>query len=363
MKISDIDKNLKVESTISENNNNIQFLDCHTQPFELTGLAEDNEGRFLRLPFELMERTRPELSWLSRHTSGVRLRFRTNSPYIALNAVVPSVDLMCHMPLTGSCGFDLYAGKTFEMFLAPATITTVQFEKLGYLKSTADSEGYRDITINFPLYNRVTSLAVGLDKNSTLLPPKETRFGKVVFYGSSITQGGVASRPGNNYANILAKNLDFELINLGFSGSAFGDSDIVEYIASIPMAAYVMDYDFNARSYEELKNTHEPMYRKIRQKQPNVPIVMITNPVPDLYLNNVNAAGRFQVVCDTYEKAVTEGDENVRFINGKTLLGETERDTCTVDNLHPNDLGFLRMAETIYPVLKEVLEKNSETQF
>ena len=357
MKISDIDRNFSLDSEIGQKNGSLVFMNCREEPFLLTGLAEDSGGRVLRLPERVIKNTRPELAWLAGHTSGVRLRFRTNSPYIALNATVPSVDLMCHMPLTGSSGFDVYAGRSFEMFLAPATISTLNFEKLGYFNSPADSEGFRDITVNFPLYNRVERLAVGLDKNSILLPPKKTKYGKVVFYGSSITQGGVASRPGNNYANILAKNLDFELINLGFSGNAFGDSDIVDYIASIPMAAFVMDYDFNARSLEELKSTHEPMYRKIRLKQPDVPIIMMTNPVPDLYKNNANSEERYLLLRDNYEKAVASGDKNLRFIDGKTLLGLTERDTCTVDNLHPNDLGFFRMAETVYPVLKEVLEK------
>ncbi len=263
---------------------------------------------------------------------------------------------MSHMPLTGSSGFDVYAGKTFEMFLAPPDLTTLQFEKLGDFYSPTDSEGFRDITINFPLYNQVTSLVVGLEKDRVVLPPKKTKFGAVVFYGSSVTQGGVASRPGNNYPNILSKNLDFELINLGFSGNAFGDSEIVDYIASIPMAAYVMDYDFNARSPEELQATHEPMYRKIREKQPSVPIILVTNPVPDLGGRLDKFKIRYKIICDTYNKAISEGDKNIKFINGMTLLGDTERDTCTVDSIHPNDLGFFRMAQTIYPILKEVLE-------
>ncbi|HBL83862.1 MAG: hypothetical protein A2Y17_08020 [Clostridiales bacterium GWF2_38_85] len=354
MHISDIDKNFKIESKIE--NDNLIWLDCHTQPFVLTGLAADVEGRFLRLPAELMERTRPDLAWLAKQTSGARLRFRTDSPFIALNATLPSVDLMCHMPLTGSSGFDVYSGKSMVMFMAPVTITTLQFEKLAWLSQPADDDGFRDITINFPLYNRVTSLAIGLSKDSAILPPKPTAYGKVVFYGSSITQGGVASRPGNNYANILAKNLDFELINLGFSGNAFGDSEIADYIASIPMAAFVMDYDFNSRSLDELRATHEPLYRKVRATQPNVPIIMITNPVPDIYCHIKDDENpRLDIIYATYQKALAEGDKNVRFINGLTLFGKTERDTCTVDNLHPNDLGFFRMAEAVYPVLREVL--------
>ena len=354
MKISDIDKNLSIESKIE--NEKLVWLDCEAAPFELTGLAGRDSGMYTRLPSELLSQVRPELQWLSRHTSGARLRFRTNSAFIALSAKLPSVDMMPHMPLTGSSGFDVYAGNTLEMFVTPSNQNTTSFEKQTYFYTAADKDGFRDIVINFPLYNRVSSVAIGLDKDAVVEPPKKTRFGKVVFYGSSITQGGVASRPGNNYANILAKWLDFELINLGFSGNAFGDEIIADYIASIPMDAFVMDYDFNARSVEELEATHKPMYRKVRAAQPQAKIIIVTNPVPDIYANvHKTAKRRLEIITATYEKAVRNGDDKVWFINGVTLLGDSDRDTCTVDNVHPNDLGFFRMAHTIRPVLEAAL--------
>lgn len=354
MRIADIDKNLNVESKIE--NDNLIWLDCREKPFHLTGLVDYTGGVFTRMPAELMEKLRPELAWLGKHTSGGRLRFRTNSEFIALNAVLPSVDLMPHMPLTGSSGFDVYAGKTLEMFATPPNVSTPAFEKMSRFYTPADKDGFRDITINFPLYNRVSSLAIGLDKNAVVKKPKKTKYGKVVFYGSSITQGGVASRPGNNYANILAKWLDFELINLGFSGNAFGDELIADYIASIPMDAFVMDYDFNSRSLDELRATHEPMYRKVRAAQPNAKIIMISNPVPDIYCHVKGSDPRLEIITETYNKAVSEGDDKVWLINGATMLGKSDRDTCTVDNCHPNDLGFFRMAETVKPVLSKALK-------
>ncbi len=350
MKISDIDINFK---TTSDTNNNIVYIDCREKPFELTGIAEGSK-EFIRLPEYLMKTVRPPLAFLAQYTSGVRLRFRTDSSYIALKVTLPSVDLMPHMPLTGSSGFDIYSGKQFQMFVSPLN-TDTKFERSTVFYAPADNDGFRDVTINFPLYNKVSEVLIGLDKHSNLLPPKKTKYGKVVFYGSSITQGGVASRPGNNYANILAKNLDFELVNLGFSGNAFGDTEIAEYIASIPMNAFVMDYDFNARSTEELENTHEAMYRIIRNKQSDVPIILITNPFPDFLGREDSSKERLDIIHRTYEKAVSEGDKNIYFIDGKTLVGTSERDTCTVDGTHPNDLGFFRMSEIIYPVLKKAL--------
>lgn len=351
MKITEVDKNFAV----SESSGEKVFLDCRTDPMELTGLADRANGSFSRLPQEIEDVVRAELKWLARQTSGARLRFRTDSREITLRAKLPSVMLMRHMPLTGSSGFDVYAGRKLAGICAPVDLNSTTFEQSVKLDSAPDKGGMRDVTVNFPLYNFVDSLEVGFDHDSTLEPPHATRYGRVVFYGSSITQGGVASRPGTNYANLLAKNLDFELYNLGFSGNAFGDEPIADYIASLPMKVFVMDYDFNARSLEELEATHLPMYLKLREKQPEAGVIFITNPVAGVYLSLESAARRNAIVLKTYEYAVSHGDERVRYIDGASLFGEDERDTCTTDRLHPNDLGFFRMARRVEPVLSELL--------
>lgn len=353
MKISEIDKNLAVESELKKNNDKIAFVDATSAPIVITGAAEP----YLRLPQSLIDTLRPELAWLSRYTSGIRVRFRTDSPFIVINATLPSVDLMCHMPLTGSSGFDVYVGTTFEGFAAPAGITTTHFEKMINFVSPADEDGMRDITINFPLYNRVTSLSVGFDESRSIVAPKKQKYGKVAFYGSSITQGGCASRPGNNYSQILAKWLDFEPINLGYSGNAFGDTAIAEYIASLELDAFVMDYDFNARSYEELETTHEPFFKTIRNAQPTTPIVFVTNPIARILDRMESSIIRKDIILKTYMNARQAGDDNVYFVDGMTLLDGIDYGCCTVDNLHPTDLGFLRMAEHIYPMLEKALER------
>ena len=358
MKISELDKNLAVQSELTEKNENLVFLDALDAPIQLTGAAEP----YVRVPRKMIETMRPGLAWLSQHTSGIRVRFRTDSPYIVINATLPSVDLMCHMPLTGSSGFDVYVGDTFENFAAPATITTTHFEKMIHFVTKGDEDGFRDITINFPLYNRVTSLSIGFDKTKSIQAPKKQKYGKVAFYGSSITQGGCAARPGNNYSQILARWLDFEPINLGYSGNAFGDQITADYIASLDLDAFMMDYDFNARSLEELETTHEPFFKTIRAKQPNTPIIFISNPVSTLMNREEEGTKRKEIILKTYNNAKAGGDENVWFVDGFTLLDGLDPQCCTVDNLHPTDLGFLRMAEHCLPTLREALEKNAKNK-
>ena len=123
-------------------------------------------------------------------------------------------------------------------------------------------------TINFPLYQGVNSLYIGLKEGSVIkeAPEYETT-APFVYYGSSITQGGCASRPGSAYQNILSRHLQWDHINLGFSGSCKGEDEMAYYIASLDMSVFVYDYDHNAPTVEHLKNTHEIFFKKIKIKQ------------------------------------------------------------------------------------------------
>ena len=356
MKISEIDKNLAVESELKNGNDNIAFLDATDAPIKLTGCAEP----YVRVPRAQIETLRDGLAWLSQHTSGVRVRFRTDSPFIVVNATLPSVELMCHMPLTGSSGFDVFVGDTFENFVAPPDVNTPHFEKMITFVTPADSDGWRDITVNFPLYNRVKEVKIGFDKTKSIAEPKKQKYGKVAFYGSSITQGGCAARPGNNYSQILARWLDFEPVNLGYSGNAFGDQVTADYIASLDLDAFMMDYDFNARSLEELESTHEPFFKTFRAKHPTTPVIFITNPIAKIQDRMEDSIKRKEIILRTYNNAKAAGDENVWFIDGANLLDGLDFQCCTVDNVHPTDLGFLRMADHCLPTLREALEKNAK---
>ena len=129
---------------------------------------------------------------------------------------------------------------------------------------------------------------------------------------------------------------------------------MAEYIATIPMSVFVMDYDHNAPDAEHLNQTHEPFYRIVRKAQPDLPIVMVTCPDTDRIPERADA--HRAIIRRTYEKAVAEGDKNVYFVDGSTFFGKEERHLCTVDDCHPNDIGFLRMADVLEPILRNILE-------
>jgi lysophospholipase L1-like esterase len=210
------------------------------------------------------------------------------------------------------------------------------------------------ITLNLPLYNGVSEVCVGVEDDAAVISPDEYTVSQpVVFYGSSITQGGCASRPGNAYTSALARLVDADHINLGFSGSARGETIMAQYIASLSMSAFVMDYDHNAPTPEHLKATHKPFFNIIRAAQPSLPVIFLTK--PDYDSDPAGNSMRRDVVIETYLSARAAGDRNVYFIDGQSMFGPFDRDACTVDTCHPNDLGFIRMARAVYPVLKKVL--------
>ena len=172
----------------------------------------------------------------------------------------------------------------------------------------------------------------------------------MVFYGSSITQGAFACRPGNSYQNFLSRALDMDYVNLGFSGNCLGDPELVDYMAKLPMCCFVCDYDHNAPTAEHLEKTHFEVYRRIREQNPDLPFIMISK--PDY---RPHQPARRAVIMESYRKALAAGDKNVYFLDGSAFFTGAEREACTMDGTHPNDLGLYRMAKGMEHLLRRIL--------
>ena len=353
--ITKIDKNFLAGSRIDKDD--IVWVNILEEPISIRGLAVVEPGVFYRLPEPLLYEVNEGVSELGKHTAGGRIRFRTDSPYIAYRAKLLNTGSMSHFPLTGSAGTDIVVNGWSCMAYRPEQGTDTWFEGIFDIPAEAENmQGMKDVTMNMALYNSITEGWIGIKAGSVLEAPKPYRFEKpVVFYGSSITQGGCASKPGNCFTALLAKWVDADHVNLGFSGSGRGEQNIADYIASLDMSVFVMDYDHNASGPEHLEKTHYRMYKTVRDKHPDLPIIMVT--MPDAELMPVSRKARRDVIYDTYARAKAAGDDKVWFVDGKTLFGEEDRDLCTMDGVHPNDLGFYRMAKTILPALKEALGK------
>lgn len=352
MRIEDIDQNLKVETNIQRDN--LVWLNVREAPFAIHGLYHPTEpSAFHRMDPAVADAANEGVSGLNWHTAGGRIRFATDSPYIALQAVQPASATMSHITKLGQSGFDLYTQKDGRYSYVASLIPP--YGQLPGFSSIADfgHAEMRDYTIHMPLYDGVNELYIGLARGSEIREAAPyTHQTPVLYYGSSITQDGCASRPGNGYQAMIARKYDADFINLGFSGSARGEKVMAEYLASIPCSVFVCDYDHNAPSVEHLRNTHEPLYGTFRAAQPDTPVVFVSK--PDFRPGTEDEARR-AIIRTTYETALAEGDKNVYYIDGETLFAGEWRDSCTVDGCHPNDLGFSRMATVIGNVVGSLL--------
>ncbi len=347
--VTTFDKNLRVEGVARDG---LRFYSAEQAPFSVHGVFRDGD-RFRRMPKAVSETVSEAVDFLNGNTAGGRVRFVTDSDVVAIDASLTAVGKMPHFALTGSVGFDVYAdegeGLRYAGSLIPPFDVGFRFEA----RTRFPSRKRREILIHFPLYSGVTDLQIGLKEGATLeaaAPYADPR--PVVFYGSSITQGGCASRPGNSYQAIASREMGFEFVNLGFSGSALAEQPMIEYIASLEMRAFVLDYDHNAPTVEHLKATHEPFYKAVRAAHPTMPVVMMTRPTFRL---NDEELERLAVVQATYEAAVAAGDRNVYMIDGRELVGEALAEVSTVDGAHPNDAGFFAMAKRLEQTLRDCL--------
>ena len=204
-----------------------------------------------------------------------------------------------------------------------------------------------------PLYNAVKKVYVGVKKGYVREAAEPLVGAPVVYYGSSITQGGCASRPGCSYQAILHKDMKTPFVNLGFSGNAKGEDAIMDYIANLDMSVFVYDYDHNAPNPEHLRNTHYKGYKKVREAHPDMPIIMMTRPK---YYLSAEELARNEVVRESFGRAVSEGDKNVYFIDGRELLDPEMIEWSLVDGCHPADCGFFGMAKRIAPILKNLVK-------
>ena len=346
--IVELDKNLAVTTSIERDG--ICFFDVEDAPFRIYGVFKEN-GLFRIMPEHVAKSVSDGVYNVHTRTAGGRVRFVTDSPYVVIKTeYIPSK--LSQMALAGSAGFDMYseyAGENrFEgCFIPPYDV------KDGYESVKDFDESHeRSITINFPLYSSVSKLYIGLKDGSVLKAAPEYKVNKpVVYYGSSITQGGCASKPGSSYESILSRRFDCDYVNLGFSGNAKGEDEITEYIKGLDMSIFVMDYDYNAPSVEHMEATHSKMFDAIRAAQPDLPIVIL--PRPKYHLTKTEEK-RLEIIYSTYQKAKERGDKNAYFISGKKLM-ELVGDNGTVDGCHPTDSGFFSMACAIGEVFGEIL--------
>ncbi len=349
MKIEDIDKNFASSSAIPEGT---EFFDVTQKPFSVHGVFTEN-GAFTRMPLKEAEKINDGVRSLCHCTAGGRVRFSSDTDYMVILAHLSEPIPMPHAPYILSAGFDIYRdGHYFQTVRPPLDFSLKRYTYF------AESDGKsHEYTVVMPCYGGVESLFIGLSAGCNLMPSSPYKISTpFIYYGSSITQGGCASRPGMTYQEILSRTFDADYFNFGFSGSAKGEEEMADFINSIikkyGCEIFIYDYDHNAPSAEHLEKTHALFFKKIRNENPLLPIIMLSMPSPSTSASRDNYLRR-DIIERTYKAAVSEGDENVCFIGGEEFAPDGE---CTVDGIHLSDLGFYNMAKRIEKEIKKILK-------
>lgn len=343
-KLAEIDKNFKTKKFSKDG---LVYSSVLENPFSLHGVFWE-DGKFRRMPETIAKTVSDGVYALHTNTAGGRVRFKTDSKRIAIFAKLENCGTCINSSFLGNSGFDLYSDNVYSNTLMPPYPWDISE---GYeAVHEFEQEKEREVMINFPPYSDVIEFLIGVDENASLSEPESYNIQcPVVYYGSSITQGGCASRPGKAYEAIISRRFGCDYINLGFSGNGKAEIEIAEYISKLNMSLFVYDYDHNAPTVEHLRNTHQRMFKIIRESQSQLPIIIMSRPK---YILTEVEKERLNIIQTTYKNAIESGDKNVYFISGNTLMNYCGNEG-TIDNVHPNDSGF----DSIAKVLGDTIEK------
>jgi len=322
--------------------------------FTINGLPwlAENNGELIRLPRRL-ESQIPKPVWnLGLDPTGGRIRFRTDSTSVAIRVEYRGPSNMQNMHAFGQTGIDLYVDGVYRSTaVAPRDATagkTIEHVYFADLPKQA-----REITLYLPIYAPAKVIGIGLDEGATVEKPRRFSNSKpVVYYGTSITQGGCASRAGMTYQAIIGRQLNLDHVNLGFSGNGKGEPVMAGLTAEIDASLFVLDFSQNNPNLESLKEVYEPFLKTVRNKHPNTPIIAIT-PIANAANSPRNEQYR-QHIREVVNRHITAGDKKLTLVEGYSLLSPNQLDGL-VDGGHPNDLGFQWMADGLAPVIARVL--------
>jgi len=335
----------------------VNWMPVASAGIDVAGLPwfQANHGEFWRLPAQSKD-SFPRAVWnLALDSAGGRIRFRTNSSTVALRLEWPHPSDMRNMHSFGQSGVDLYVGGAYQGTATPDKDATAGkvYEHV-YFKG--QPRVMRDITIYLALYSPVRVLQIGLDKDAAV--ERATPFAlaaPVVFYGTSITQGGCASRSGMSYQAIVGRRLNLNHVNLGFSGNGKGEPALARAVAEIDAAAFVLDFAQNNPDVDSLAQVYDPFIGTLRERHPETPILAIT-PIYAAAESTGNQRNEQMraLIRKVVARRIAAGDTHLQIVEGTDLLGPSRVDGL-VDGTHPNDLGFQWMADGLVERLRKVL--------
>ncbi|MGD1892962.1 MAG: SGNH/GDSL hydrolase family protein [Cyclobacteriaceae bacterium] len=355
--------NSQITTVVASENNSSAVQFVYASVLKILGKFHAEEG-YHRLPATFQDRVRPPVWSLSRNTAGLAVRFATNAPALHAKWGLSGEKTLSNMTGFAVSGLDLYAwvGEKWQYVNSGVPRSRTNDKKL---ISDMDST-LKEFLLYLPLYNGVESLSIGTDSAYSILPPQQLLIQNdepIVFYGTSITQGASASRPGMAYPSIISRRLNREVVNLGFSGNGLFEAAVGEALCQIEAGLYVIDCTHNAAP-DIIKANARDLIRQLHRCWPDTPILLVESIIREYayfktsdattfgsmeYLKAQNAS-----LSRTFQSARQEGIENIYYLPADDLLGDDHEGTT--DGTHLSDLGNYRMAAQLEKQILSIIE-------
>jgi lysophospholipase L1-like esterase len=334
---------------------------------DLSGLSLEGRGwnsglkdNYDRFPARAEQTVRKEVWDLSRNSAGLQVRFRTNASEIKLRYIVTGSKQMNHMPATGVSGVDLYAKSGKEQWKWCGARFSFG-DTVVYTYSNLNKQDDREYVLYFPLYNHVSWMELSYPDSSVFRFEEPVKEKPVVIYGTSIAQGGCASRPGLAWTNILGRKLGRPVVNLAFSGNGRMEPEVFKLICEIDAEMLVIDCLPNMAGEVYLKGELKKRLTEgitfMRTQKPNLPILLVdhcgytdelTNDQKKITYQSANKIQRA-----VFDSLINAGVKNLYYLTKEEIGLNIE---STVDGIHPNDIGMMEYANAYLKKLKDILK-------
>lgn len=347
----ELDKNFMVNKI-----NNEEFTFYPYTAFKLEGFPwYKTDKKLYRLPVSIMPMLEEGRREISKSSGGGCIRFKSNTKNLALNVTYERRRHSPGMPQVSDAGFDLYIKENGKWIFINMFRPDVKDTELNMVRELFTDGNMHEFALYFPLYSLPDKINIGFDIGARVSADVDKRRIEkpILFYGSSVTNGGCVARPSTTYSATICRKLDAHLVNMGYSGNCHGEPEIAEAIADLDLAMFVSEFDHNMKSPETLAKRHGRFIDIIRKKNPNLPIILMTRPFFVEYRREQTTA-MMNVIKAKYESMVAKGDKNVYFISGMDIFDMEDRYDYSIDGVHPTDLGNRVMGMKIL----ELIEKN-----
>lgn len=350
--------------TVAQTPRTFKAIDLSTQVFEGRGWNTGLKNNYDRFPARAEQNVRKDVWNLSENSAGLYLRFQTNSDEILIKYIVTGAKQMNHMPATGVSGVDLYSkSKTGEWLWSAAKYSFG--DTIMYRYTNLNKEDGREYRLYLPLYNHVSWMEISYPADAMFRFEDANKQKPVVIYGTSIAQGGCASRPGLAWTNILGRKIQSPVINLAFSGNGRMEKEVFALIGEIDAELYVLDCIPNMAgptyANGELKKRLLAGIEYLQTNRPAVPILLTDHcgytdeSTNDVNRNTYQAANKIQRAV--YDSLKSAGIKNLHYLT-KSEIGLTIE--STVDGIHPNDIGMMQYGEAYFLKIRKILKSSKQ---